>query len=1341
VPFAHWLVQAIRPRIILELGTHHGVSYSAFCESVCRARLDTRCYAVDTWTGDEPSGSYYGRDVFDELRDFHDSRYSAFSELLPMRFDDALAYFGDESVDLLHIDGCHSYDAIRHDFSQWRQKLSQRSVVLFHHTNVGERDFGVWRFWKEISEVYPSFEFLHGHGLGVLFTGRNMPTAVAPLSTAGDPETINIVRDRFATLGQRFILEFELAALRAEMGDITSRLDVEVSRSGELQKAAEERADTIHRLEQNLQSAADAASRLKVIAREYWIMHEGAVREKELAIREKELALREKELATREKELAIPEKELAVRERELAVHERDSLTTRLAQVEESSAHREAYIHGLLRSGSWRVTAPARVARTMISLLFQRARLISRALAASGSSARNLTTGAPQRRLGAPPAPTADAVPSPVDEVSIYRGWIKQFDRLTKRDTDSIQRHMAATDMPALLVVLQFSPASQRRASAAVAQLRRQIFGRWVAVLCFHETCNLNTIEQVKAEIGKDDRFIVVQTPLAGGARCEIDRLSNHAWMVVGTGEVMLREHTLYMFAATAYAQPNAQVIYSDQDRLTSRRERYGPYFKAQFSPELFSQTNFLGPCVLLRNKNVNLASLVDETSAPNGLARVVEDAVVVAARGTIVHIPFVLYHVDEIEGEDLAHSNPGALHSRQKIGAPLGDDSVCAHDIKEEAKELPIQSDDENLPTVTVIIPTKDNVKLLRQCVSDIRGRTSYPAGKLEIVVVDNCSADPETLAFLDSLSDVSNVVVLKYQKEFNYSHINNSAARIASGEILVLLNNDTGVIDPNWLRHLVHYASQDGVGAVGPKLLYPDRRIQHGGVVIGIGGVAGHVHVGIREAEGGYCNLANLTHEVSAVTGACLAIRKTVYWEVGGLDPELAVAFNDVLLCLAARARGYRSIFVAHPLMYHLESKTRGFDNTPEKAAVFRQEAAYVRRKFPEVFKDDPYYNPNLSLYEVYGLAFPTRRSKPWREFTRKSGDALRILMLSCAQEIGHGVAVVLQLQAAFLLNQGYEVYIGGPMGKNEFAYEGCQRIYLDDPRVAATFAVEHDFDCVVAHTPPFFSTVRWLGHWPKFMIYDYGEPNPDFFPDSAQRKGVLWEKNFCISCADRTYAISEAVRLESRNDTVEVIPLGNSHLAVWSDDLMPRRACTRAKFGWDDKIVVLNVCRFHEAERHYKGVDVYASAAAEISISNPTLRSKVVFVLCGKATENDVAAMQSLGLCVFANVSDSELVNLYSAADIYMNFSKWEGYNLGIGQALALGLPVIASDIPAHREFPIFTSDNLEQIANRFWQVAEQSISKGITSTRKPIIMPWDKPLVKFADTISSLCLGPVA
>jgi GT2 family glycosyltransferase len=1304
VPFAHWLVQAIRPRTILELGTHHGVSYSAFCESVFQARLDTRCYAVDTWTGDEHTGSY-GRDVFDELRDFHDSRYSAFSELLQMRFDDALEYFGDGSVDLLHIDGCHSYDAVRHDFSQWTQKLSQWSVVLFHDTNVRKRDFGVWRFWKEISEAYPSFEFLHGHGLGVLFTGRNMPAAVAPLSTPGDPETINIVRDRFATLSQRYILEFELAALRAEMTDITARLDAEVSRSGELQKAAVERADAVERLEQNLGSAADATNRLKVIAREYWTMHEAAIREKDTAIRE-----------------------------------RDSLKTRLAEVEESSAHREAYIHGLLTSGSWRVTAPARVARTMISLLFQRARLVSRALAPFRSSARSVTTGLPHRRLGWQPVPTADAVPSPLDEVSSYQGWIKQFDRLTKRDTDSIQRHIAATDMPALLVVLQFGPASQRRASGAVAQLRRQIFGRWVAVLCFHETCNLNTIEQVKAEIGKDDRFMVVQTPLADGVRREIDRMSNRDWMVVGTSEVMLREHTLYMFAATAYAQPNAQVIYSDQDRLTSGRERYGPYFKAQFSPELFSRTNFLGPCVLIRSKKTSLASLVDETSALNGVARVVEDAVVAATSETVVHIPFVLYHMDETEGEGLAHGNPGALNSRQKSGPPHKDHSVCAHNVQGEAKELPIQSDDEILPTVTVIIPTKDNVSMLRQCVSDVRDRTSYPARKLEIVVVDNCSADSETLAFLDSLSDVSNVVVLKYQKEFNYSHINNFAARIASGDILVLLNNDTRVIDPNWLRHLVRYASQDRVGAVGPKLLYPNRTVQHGGVVVGIGGVAGHAHVGIREGEGGYCNLANLTHEVSAVTGACLAIRRTVYWEVGGLDPELAVAFNDVLLCLAARARGYRSIFVAHPLMFHLESKTRGLDNTPEKAALFRQEAAYVRRKFPEVFKDDPYYNPNLSLDQVYGLAFPTRRSKPWREFTRKSGDALRILMLSSAYEIGHGVAVVLEIQAAFLLNQGYEIYIGGPMGKNEFAYEGCQRIYLDDPRVAATFAVEHDIDCVVAHTPPFFSTVRWLGHWPKFMIYDYGEPNPDFFPDAAQRKDVLGEKHFCISCADRTYAISEAVRLESTTDRVGVIPLGNSHLAVWSDDLMPRRAGTRAKFSWDDKIVVLNVCRFHEAERHYKGVDVYASAAAEIGISNPTLRSKVVFVLCGKATENDVVAMQSLGLDVFANVSDSELVDLYSAADIYMNFSKWEGYNLGIGQALALGLPVIASDIPAHREFPIFTSNDLEQIANRFRQVAEQLILEGMTSTRKPIIMPWDNPLAKFADTISELCLGRV-
>jgi glycosyltransferase involved in cell wall biosynthesis len=553
-----------------------------------------------------------------------------------------------------------------------------------------------------------------------------------------------------------------------------------------------------------------------------------------------------------------------------------------------------------------------------------------------------------------------------------------------------------------------------------------------------------------------------------------------------------------------------------------------------------------------------------------------------------------------------------------------------------------------------------------------------------------------------------------------------------------LFLNNDSVVDDPLWLRRVAYFAVQKDIAAIGAKLLYPDRTIQHGGVVLGIQGVAAHDLVGLEE----YDRKARLdmTREMSAVTGACLAIRKEVFDEIGGFDTVVAVAFNDTLLCLDALKAGYRNIYIKEPLLIHYESKSRGYDDKPERVAMFQREARYARGRHNELFRDDPYYSPNLCLQQVNEIAFPPRQCKPWR-VARRNITKLKILFLSSVHEIGHGVPVVMNMQATYLAALGHDVYVGGPQFQREVPYAGCQRVYLSGAAEAAAYAVAHGMDCVVVETPPYFSIVRWLGEWPRTLFLDYGEPPAELFSDAAARQTVVAEKQLCSTMASKVFAISACVRAEGSEERAQIIALGNSHLVIWDEGLRWRRQAVRNKLGWADKVVVLNVCRFHAAERGYKGLDKYAEVFNELQFARPKLAAQTVFALCGKADPADVAEMQKVGFEVFANLTDSEMSEFYLAADVYANFSRWEGYNLGIGQALALGLPVIASDIPAHRAFPIATSSDMLTIIEKLSAFVETTIEERFAGGRTPVIMDWKDSLVKLEREIVELCGGAEA
>jgi GT2 family glycosyltransferase len=276
-------------------------------------------------------------------------------------------------------------------------------------------------------------------------------------------------------------------------------------------------------------------------------------------------------------------------------------------------------------------------------------------------------------------------------------------------------------------------------------------------------------------------------------------------------------------------------------------------------------------------------------------------------------------------------------------------------------------------PLVSLVIPTRNAHALVKQCIDSIKSLTTYP--HYEIILIDNGSDDPDSLEYFAQLEQEENIRVLRDNGPFNYSALNNSAVRIANGELIGLINNDIEVITPEWLSEMVSIALQPKVGAVGARLWYPDDRLQHGGVIVGVGGVAGHSHKYLPKGAHGYFCRAELIQEFSAVTAACLIIKKSIFDEVDGLNEDkLKIAFNDVDFCLRVQEAGYLNVWTPYAELYHHESATRGLEDTPQKQARFATEINYVRSRWPNLMNDYA-YNPNLTLdHEDFGLSWPPR-------------------------------------------------------------------------------------------------------------------------------------------------------------------------------------------------------------------------------------------------------------------------------------------------------------------------------------------------------------------------------
>jgi glycosyltransferase involved in cell wall biosynthesis len=440
---------------------------------------------------------------------------------------------------------------------------------------------------------------------------------------------------------------------------------------------------------------------------------------------------------------------------------------------------------------------------------------------------------------------------------------------------------------------------------------------------------------------------------------------------------LLPPHALYWVAEAINRHPDAAILYTDEDKIDDDGRRFHPYFKCDFNYELFLAQNMISHLgVYRRDLIVELGGFRPDFdgSQDHDLAlRVVAKV----ARSRIVHIPRILYHWRAITGSTAVSvdEKPQSVDAgRRAVAAHLrqvGRDGIvepapearCYNRVKHQ---LPVAR-----PLVSIVICTRDHGKLLRTAVDSITSRSTY--GNYEIAIVDNGSRDSATLSYIATLVGRAGITVIRDDSPFNYSRLNNAAVARTQGEVVCLLNDDIEVLSPGWLEEMVSLAIVPDVAAVGARLWYPDGTLQHGGVVIGVGGVANHAHPRLRRGETGYFGRAVVQQEFSAVTGACLVVRRSVFDEVGGLDERLAVAFNDVDFCLRLRAAGYRNVWTPYAELVHHESASRGAEDNPVKLARFHGEVRFMQDRWGRLLDDDPYYNPHLSMRSADFRLAPT--------------------------------------------------------------------------------------------------------------------------------------------------------------------------------------------------------------------------------------------------------------------------------------------------------------------------------------------------------------------------------
>ena len=910
IPFAYDLIHKIKPRVIVELGVHYGDSYFSFCEAVNDHNLECKCFGIDTWTGEKHAG-FYGNEVWSEVEKYNNDNYINFSSLIKNTFNAALDSFDNDSIDLLHIDGLHTYDAVKEDFHNWFPKVSQSGIILIHDINEKNNDFEVWKFWREIKQNYECFELNYEHGLGILL--KNSHASIH--SSIKEMLSNSCCELYYEIIGKNLLLNSCKIKLETELKDF------ELKYENILQKNRLEVINYREELEQISCSLTECENNLNFTLRDKIILQDK-------------------------------------------------------------------IRRITTSFSWKSTSPIRFLRRKIidPLLKKESHFDPQVYFDLNPDVRDYYNndlnmaikhfqihGKKEGRLYFYP-----------DSNFTYQMWIECFDLITDEKLKILHsQNQGLTERPLISVIIPVYNVNSSIFLETIQSVKYQIYQNWELIIVDDFSTDKSLIELL-TQIGESDERITVIFRNKNGHISEASNTGlkyvSGKFVVFLDHDDLLREHSLLRLAQKINEHPDCKLIYTDEDKIDLLGKRISPYFKPNWNPDLLLSQNYI--CHLCCIKTTVIHEVSGFRKGYEGcqdwdlFLRVTERL----NYREIIHIPEILYHWRKVVGstacgissknyvyENTLKTIRAALERRGVNGSV---ELICKPNnyIKINYPLPPKESQ----PLVSILIPTRDYLNFLEKCVSGILQNTSYE--NFEILILDNDSKNKNTLKYFDMLKEDDRIKIIRVPGKFNFSQIINTGVKYARGELLLFLNNDIEPINKDWLSEMVSHGIRKNIGCVGAKLFYQDDSIQHGGVILGLGGLAGHAYRKFPKHHAGMGSRLNLLQNFLAVTGACLLLKSEIFNKVNGFNEiDLKVAFNDVDLCLRVHEAGYRNIWTPFAQLYHYESASRGDDLSGQKLKRYNKEAEYIKKHWMKYLKSDPYYNPNLTVdREDFSLGRP---------------------------------------------------------------------------------------------------------------------------------------------------------------------------------------------------------------------------------------------------------------------------------------------------------------------------------------------------------------------------------